>query len=76
MDVVHVGLGKCIWARREATGRERHRVSLNKLLEELPGEKFGEKPEEQGPEGTEVGEIRTKNSLDRNTCKIKEAHKV
>ena len=36
---MHIGLGKCIWARREATGRERHRVGLNKLLEELPGEK-------------------------------------
>lgn len=37
-DVLHIGLGKYIQARK-VTGREKCCVGLNKLLEGLPGEK-------------------------------------
>lgn len=38
-DVLYIGLGKSTQASKEAVRRERHCAGLNKLLEELPGEK-------------------------------------
>lgn len=54
-DVLHIGLGKYIQARKDATRRERCHVGLNKLLGGLPPERSQEEDRTAQPEGIEAG---------------------